>query len=239
MDAMEGVPATEAWHPSGDITVDTIQARFDLLQSLAGAMASLQNLEFDKAGMFDFENGDLEKPTVGPIRIWREPSGLELYEENIEDLLVVRQTRITPPASTARHYFSSVLDSRNYDLHDDDRGRGVIKVAEKALGYHPFRKYLKPHLLQDETETFVVQHPDFNLQNILCDPETLKITAIVDWHLVRIVPRRVGFSAVPIWLREDWLPYYLWPISSTLAVNQLDMYRDHYAKCLSEAMGGE
>ncbi|KAF2493896.1 hypothetical protein BU16DRAFT_619104 [Lophium mytilinum] len=237
MDAMEGVSAHQIWYPDGHVTEETIETRLKLLQSIAGSIAGLQTLEFDKAGMLDFENDDLEKPTVGPVRMWREPSGLELYEENYKELLLMRDTRSFPPASTAKQYFSSVLKPWNYDSHDEDRGTGVIKMAAKALECHPFRKSLKSP--DDETESFVIQHPDFNLQNILCDPETLQITGVVDWDLVRTVPRCVGFSAVPICLREDWLPHYMWPVSSILAVNQLDMYRDHYSKCLSEAMGGE
>ncbi|KAF2494319.1 hypothetical protein BU16DRAFT_540797 [Lophium mytilinum] len=232
MEAMEGVPATDVWHPEGDVEVNTIQIRHDLLKSLAEAMAGLQDLVFDKAGMLDFENDDLEAPFIGPVRAWCNDS-----QNNLGDPVFARHTRNIPAASTSREYFSALTKIWEGEDHSSVQDVGVLRIAQAALDCYPFRQSLQSPT--DETETFVLQHPDLGLQNILCDPETYKVTAIIDWDLVKTVPRCVGFASVPLWLREDWQPQYLYPFRSGLAVEMLELYRNHYSDCLSDAMGGQ
>ena len=42
--------------------------------------------------------------------------------------------------------------------------------------------------VEEERQSYVLNHSDLNLANILVDPETFDITAIVDWEMVNIVP---------------------------------------------------
>ena len=47
-----------------------------------------------------------------------------------------------------------------------------------------------PKLFSDEEErqSYVLNHSDLNLANILVDPETFDITGIIDWEMVNVVP---------------------------------------------------
>jgi len=56
-------------------------------------------------------------------------------------------------------------------------------------------------------ETFVIRHDDLDLQNILVD-EDGNVTGIIDWDACAAVPRCVGYTSMPTFLRRDWLPDY-------------------------------
>ena len=87
-------------------------------------------------------------------------------------------------------------------------------------------------------DSFVLAHPDLDLQNVLVD-EHGNITALVDWEGVSTVPRPLG-CAYPMWLTRDWDPYYYSygyedgrPENSP---EELRVYRKKYMQYLDEAM---
>ena len=55
--------------------------------------------------------------------------------------------------------------------------RGMIKLLHDQYTF-----------LESETEVYVFNHGDFNQGNILVDPDTLKITAIIDWEYAGFWP---------------------------------------------------
>lgn len=69
-----------------------------------------------------------------------------------------------------------------------------------------FSKYLKaaPYLIPSNPEaaTNVLWHPDLHLDNIFVDPETCKITSIVDWQSASVAPLFYQ-SCVPRMFRHD------------------------------------
>src|SRR5271170_4985010 len=56
-----------------------------------------------------------------------------------------------------------------------------------------------------DTESFVLAHPDLNVQNILVF-EVGTFTALIDWDNVHTVPRCIGYSRYPSWITTDWNP---------------------------------
>jgi hypothetical protein len=61
----------------------------------------------------------------------------------------------------------------------------------------------KDPLNNEEEETFVLRHPDLDLQNILVD-DAGNVTGIIDWGNCLTVPRCIGYASLPDFLRRDW-----------------------------------
>jgi hypothetical protein len=78
-----------------------------------------------------------------------------------------------------------------------------------------------------EPETFVLRHPDLDLQNILTDEEG-NITGIIDWEGCMTVPRCVGYASYPEFLRRDWTSGWSLKTVPYLATFQLAHYRQVY-----------
>jgi len=74
---------------------------------------------------------------------------------------------------------------------------GLQKIVFAALSHPVFRSH--------KNDSFVLQHDDLDLQNILTDSEG-NITGILDWDGSLAMPRCIGHAAVPKFLRRDWFP---------------------------------
>jgi hypothetical protein len=51
---------------------------------------------------------------------------------------------------------------------------------------------------------YVLALPDFGSQNLIADPETGEIKALIDWDGANTMPRYIGWSTAPDWLSEDF-----------------------------------
>ncbi|KAK0737238.1 kinase-like domain-containing protein [Apiosordaria backusii] len=86
--------------------------------------------------------------------------------------------------------------------------------------------------------TFVLDFPDFDLQNVLVDPKG-NVTGLVDWDLVQTVPRYVGYARHPGWITRDWDPLmYTWPQNPDRedSPELLEKYREYYHRRLGQAL---
>ncbi|KAK7752502.1 hypothetical protein SLS62_005470 [Diatrype stigma] len=64
---------------------------------------------------------------------------------------------------------------------------------------------------EDETQPFVLAHPDLQLRHVLVCRETGEVRGLVGWDGVRAVPRSLGNEALPRWLVRDFNPFsYGW-----------------------------
>ncbi|KAF2812860.1 uncharacterized protein BDZ99DRAFT_381806, partial [Mytilinidion resinicola] len=104
--------------------------------------------------------------------------------------------------------------------------QGVSRIIQVALDCKPFT--------EDYEKPFVLHHPDLHRLNILCDPETCKVKAIIDWDWVQTVPRCIGFASFPTWLQADWRKD-----ESDISPAVLKAYRQDYTRYLTKAMDGE
>ncbi|KAK4095703.1 hypothetical protein N658DRAFT_536649 [Parathielavia hyrcaniae] len=71
-------------------------------------------------------------------------------------------------------------------------------------------KALVPRLVPPDNgpeDAGVLWHDDLSEHNLLVDPVTFKLTAVVDWESVSIVPAYETYDARPAWLSDrDWRP---------------------------------
>ena len=106
----------------------------------------------------------------------------------------------------------------------DDEDRGVRKILDIVFAHPVFNS--------QQDETFVLQHEDLDLQNILTDAEG-NVTGIIDWDGYLAMPRCVGHAAVPNFLRRDWFPGTVTrrPHMSF----QTEYYREVYAAAMVKA----
>lgn len=58
----------------------------------------------------------------------------------------------------------------------------------------------------DRGRRFVLNHPDFDVQNVLV-AEDGTLCGLIDWDGVASVPREVGCAQYPLWLMRDWVPF--------------------------------
>ena len=95
-----------------------------------------------------------------------------------------------------------------------------------------------------ENETFMLAHPDLNLQNILV-AEDGTVQGLIDWDGVAAVPRSVG-CAFPKWLTLDWDPYH-YNFGREIdcecedqhhSPDEMKYYRALYAQFIREATSG-
>ncbi|KAF2006622.1 hypothetical protein P154DRAFT_529656 [Amniculicola lignicola CBS 123094] len=242
-----GVDANEIWFDQtedGDddiTTMDTpsaerMEKRLNLLRTLAQAMAELELLEFKGIGMLSVDEFDEDGiPLVGPV-----------YENKTQDLspdILDTEEAIEKQEVYNNSYlwWSDRLDLRLPWMEDTTTdfaaiSNGVHFVLRTMLDFMPFKKSLGPH---DDRETFVLRHDDLNFQNILCDPETGRVTSIIDFDLCQTAPRCVGYAGLPMWLQSDWFPDYR-PSQNDdgpqlhHAPSELWKYRKIYSDCMLE-----
>ncbi|CAO2657979.1 Nn.00g072390.m01.CDS01 [Neocucurbitaria sp. VM-36] len=176
-------------------------------------------LEFNKIGMLNSEE-DIDDPVVGHswckhdgimLKVEAKFSSRELFFGELEDKL---------PANI------NLADLANNDDSDEDKEekekqlhhyRGMLKIMYIIFACEAFTSKKQP---TDEHETFVLRHPDLDLQNILVDDEG-NVTGILDWHEATTAPRCIGFSALPYFLTHDWHPdftlsdppYMVWTVN--------------------------
>ncbi|KAF2820314.1 hypothetical protein CC86DRAFT_428985 [Ophiobolus disseminans] len=170
MRAKKGIPSNKIWFDrdeddGGDDMMNAylvdekrMAIRLNFLRSLAGQMAKLQNLEFDRAGTLNFDD-DPESPTIGPTYHWKTVS--ELTQLDIDELSTPASINCVRPFKTGYAYFATALDEvwpredkSKAHIHDGRR-----HVMECMLAFPPFDESKK---VGDKKETFVLRHDDLD-----------------------------------------------------------------------------
>jgi hypothetical protein len=230
MRAVEGRLATHAWYgrtPNGQLdkpnadnpSPATNQQRKRFLKSLAYTMAELRHLEFDKIGMLNFD-GNADVPEVGP---W------------FEDMQDSQQLKEIPAYKSSKEFYQSKIDyvKEKFELalELDDHGYGILELLSIVFEKSPFSSSKKT--ISDTHETFVLAHNDLDLQNIYVDDD-FNIVGIIDWDLTVTAPRCVGYSSLPVFLREDWEPEYGLETARHMPWSLVD-YRKIYAEYVMQA----
>jgi aminoglycoside phosphotransferase len=207
--------------------------RETFLRSLAHEMAKLQELQFDKIGMLDFGDSwkdcdnECDEPVIGPLLL-----------DTVDDEQVNRL-----PFSSAHGFMSTIIEERwpanmtlahikgeednEEDIKELHQYRGIRKIIDIIFSSAPFAS-------TQEKETFVIRHPDLDLQNILTDDEG-HVTGIIDWDGAVTAPRCIGFSALPHFLVHDWHPGFSFDDCPHMSWS-VDRYRRIYADAMKEAL---
>ncbi|CAO2657953.1 Nn.00g072130.m01.CDS01 [Neocucurbitaria sp. VM-36] len=255
MEMMSGVSALDLWvgqpHKSLKIgeeyldadtpTQEIEQKRMTFLRSLAHAMSHLQNLQFAEIGLPVFDKAEDGEPGYYGA-MWRWHSKNTMYA-------------LTPsgPFETSEEFFldglNEALDPREVS-HLDPNSPGVLivkgirKVLDIVFSSTPFATHQiassadagKVNNTKENTpvkESFVLRHDDLDLQNILID-DAGNVTCIIDWDGCMSVPRCIGYTSLPTFLRRDWLPDHTIDRAPHTTWS-LDNYRDIYAKAMEDS----
>ncbi|KAF2276990.1 uncharacterized protein EI97DRAFT_489551 [Westerdykella ornata] len=202
-------------------TEEREKLRINFLKSLAKAMAELRHLEFNACGMVYLQDNDPDKPVIGPYHGWMTLSFDRTRRKYWE----------RPVFETAAEYYMTRL----HEKFGSKYAVGISKILSMVYSSPPLSASKKHDA--DPHETFVLQHNDFDYQNILVS-ETGEITAILDWDGCGTVPRCAGYSNVPLFLQSDWQAHYDMSDPKTLTTWNLNKYRRVYSEAMIEACGG-
>lgn len=241
--ACPGVPANQIWFDQRTDGKDDFESvdtpsndckrlRENFLQSLAWEMSKLQALDFDKIGALDFKNPRTDLVyQIGSY--WREHTDRNMIEDDLQTDEVLKEQ---PMRGSSHDLFMLALEAE----YSDDGPKTVVErvtyeVLEALYRCPPFTS---PTRVGETNETFVLRHDDLSFQSILCDPDTGKVTAILDWERCTTAPRCIGFASLPTLLISDWSPNPAssYPIASN-KIELLDIYRNVYAKAMLTATG--
>jgi aminoglycoside phosphotransferase (APT) family kinase protein len=208
MEKMKGTRAGDMWYECmphapdwrwSRITSDerAHRKRKNFLKSLARCMAELGRLKFPRTGklhsddasrqVLPFSTSEDVDPQGGPAF----SSCQELWQHKIAK-------------NTDPRYGSSLFEDRR-TAH---LKRGFKIIFDIISTAEPFAH---SRALGEGVESFVLNHFDLGLQNILIDQDG-NVTGIIDWDGCRVVPRVVGYASLPEFLqytyyrRTGWLP---------------------------------
>ncbi|KAF2246629.1 hypothetical protein BU26DRAFT_50382 [Trematosphaeria pertusa] len=186
MAVVDGMPAYELWIPTNpdgtknyrnmdEPSPEHAATRRKFLKNLASTMAELRHLQFEQAGMLHFE----EDPNAEGAK---SPTVGHFFEYKGDGTM-----KECPAYSSTQNY----LKTKWYEFGEAIEAEG--EMSDELFGVHLFCNM----------ETFVLTHPDLDLQNVFVNREG-EITGIIDWDGVRVVPRCIGHAALPLFLRKDW-----------------------------------
>jgi hypothetical protein len=205
-------------------TVGTEKKRVNFLRSLAEVMTQLQDVQFDSIGL------PAPQHDVSPFP----PLLLSSDKTYVWPYADAHKFEEREPSTSTQDYVRTGLVYHNVPQPDED---GMFTTAQlEILGAHKIIKMIFAHPVfhSDPGETFVLQHSDLDLQNILTD-ENGNITGIIDWDGSMAMPHCVGHAAVPNFLRRDWFPNSDALLRRPHMSFQLDHYREVYAAAMVHA----
>lgn len=223
MKKIKGIAATDLWlgQPyrmfksddlhleADDPSPEVEQKRVTFLRSLAQAMSQLATLKFPYTGVPSYGCPEDKNPKfIAPA--WRWHCKMHMEEPTSYGSF-----------ASSEAFFAAGLDRlcepENPDDSDGMTELGVQIVMRIVLSSAPFKPSTPSQGEISQAgygshtvpvrETFVIRHDDLDLQNILVD-EDGNVTGIIDWDACAAVPRCIGYTSMPTFLRRDWLPDY-------------------------------
>ncbi|KAF2638259.1 hypothetical protein P280DRAFT_529090 [Massarina eburnea CBS 473.64] len=217
-------------HVEADCASDEVEEkRVVFLRSLAKTMAQLETLTFEEGGVPTFYCEDLDVKFcwgAAPLRRWWNP-------------VRMHKPHTIGPFTSCTKYYKTQLDI-HFDPDDDlEHGpdsqqylyalglRMVLDLIINAM-IPPSQLYLDSSGYGEVTpEAFVYRHNDLDMQNILVDDDG-NVTGIIDWDGLMVVPRCLGPTSLPLFLRRDTLSDFSFS-EAPWALLLLDTYREIYA----------
>lgn len=174
-------------------------------EQLAEFMVELSRLDFDAIGAIA-KNSDTNK--------WLATERPFTYNMNEMAVAVSNYPVDTFPAGpfrTTREYLEYQSDENLTHLRvQRNLGNGPENAKRRYIARHQFRQLI-PKYCMDNNGPFKLFCEDLQPSNMLADPETLKINAIVDWEFTHAMPAQFSYDP-PWWLilkgPDMWLENY-------------------------------
>ena len=222
MSYISGSPMDKGWFEEGHGPTPVEEKRLRSLQTLAEAMSQLQKFQFDKIGYLEFAGESIDDISIGPL------CDMNLDDPDDEAYGEVRQDG---PFDSSRSCLLEGFATKEYDPMR--YGYAADKVTNMMLSHLPKSSH-------DGAETFVLCHPDFNLQNIMID-EKGNLTGLIDWDNTHTLRRFLGYCCYPSFLTPDWDPlmYAIPGYPRYLSPEELVRYRKVYSDKMIQMLGGE
>ena len=134
------------------------------------------------------------------------------------------------PFENAEQWLSAMLDIMQTDtmrliklecekpIDEQEDFSNVLEVIKRFQKLLPdvFERMPKSAMGFESKETTILQHPDLSFSNIMVDPETFKITGVIDWENVSALPVQAACQ-LPHLLGHYQLPRYEAPQPSDYA----------------------
>lgn len=200
-------------YANNNVTASHEALRRTFLTSLASTLAPLHTLTFPQIGMLHLpDESDPSTITIVPRTDFLEPCA------------TLRRYMTRPTFASASEYYAS-------------RNSQITSTPPSATDLMRTAILSTPAFTNPDNEPFTLAPDDLDLQNILVDPSTGHVTGILDWDRIATAPPSTGFSTLPLFLQEDWVPEYAVPSASTLHPWTLARYRSMYADALRQACG--
>jgi hypothetical protein len=191
---ISGVPLYDVWfgHRLKGHDPEVNRARRTCaLRGIASALIQLGLFSFQNSGSPVYGSGWSLSGT-GPARRVDQQAMLDrwfVHQDPADDPIYASQ----PPSSDAKAWYTFMLE-----LHPEknETQKGVVALLRQLISWIP-----EPN----ETDPFVLAHPDFDIQNFIVSEEGERL-GIIDWDGVAAVPHSVGNERYPGWLTRDWDP---------------------------------
>ncbi|KAF1914114.1 hypothetical protein BDU57DRAFT_540095 [Ampelomyces quisqualis] len=206
-------------------SIETEQKRLNFLRSLAVQMTKLKELPFDAIGMPTLGDYEGKTDTSVAVRLPVDKTYVWPYADQVYEVVE------RPAFASSQAYVEAAMARQKLfilDKDDDEEHKNAVTGLRKILEI----VFSHPVFQSAPEDTFFLQHDDLDLQNILTD-EDGNVTGIIDWDGSLAVPRCVGHSAAPNFLRRDWFPSDV--DSSPHLHFRANHYREIYAAALFAA----
>lgn len=171
---------------------DYHRRRTRVLKDVASAMVQLSQFSFREGGRLTFSDG--RPPSIGCCRELDIDAFAERLEQDNPDYMPVYFP--SGPYKTAKEFYTSALT------------RPKLDSSEIFLGQRRLLQFFIvciDDFFAADAHSFVLTHPDFDLQNFLVSPQG-DLVGILDWDGVGAWPRSLGNLRYPGWLIRDWDP---------------------------------
>ncbi|KAL4807079.1 kinase-like domain-containing protein [Aspergillus unguis] len=200
MEYIDGRPLQDAWFER-DIAPDVLERhREHALQDLANALVQLNTFTSRQAGALTF--GPDEKPCsdVGPFREVDISTMLDRLREE-EDYDGSSVYYELGPISDPVAYFTHTLNRR--EPPTDEFGMGMHKLLRLFIDWAVSESEAAE--ASPDEPTFVLAHPDLDIQNVLVSKTNGRLLGLIDWDGVITKPQCMfGNECYPSWLTRDW-----------------------------------
>ncbi|KAF2090968.1 hypothetical protein K490DRAFT_62299 [Saccharata proteae CBS 121410] len=221
----------DAWHsvdPATDLTLE--EKRDNMCRTLAEAMSGLHALSFPSIGRLDFGDSGSSLQISPKVSASHHRSRSGNTRGRLSDLKPNGEITRRLPCRSSRTYFRSALANRPAHRNSSNpAGPSYIAIgalhvlglvldyvprcepdplftaptaADKRMSWNSTTSWQMPK--EKTPETFVLAHPSGLAPQNLFFNDMGHLVGIVDWAGVTVVPRCIGYAALPVWLRRQW-----------------------------------
>jgi hypothetical protein len=181
MENVDGIRLTLLWGVNVGPSIVT-----RILRSIAEVHHELLSHPFDRIGMLDLPTSNDAPPVlISPLSL----DTLEHCRDGVSPTL-------HPPFETVSQYYDHKLGIWNHRLREQ---RNSVDSRTDAL-----RKFINAEIIREfldhsdsplqENGPFYLVHPDMGGNNVIIDPQSWKIKAIIDWEGTCILPVESALS---------------------------------------------